>query len=158
MRLTLWSIPLTPKRSNRHFSRPPTAVFIAASIRPKAGRNFRMEVSIHGPLASPPICSNRKRSGWEHRSSGVLVSRDSGKTWRQVDGVPRDVPVNTIAQDPQRPDYVYVGTKQAFFMSHDGGATWRVRGGNLPFGDFTSILINPRNGDEIFAGNAYQIS
>jgi photosystem II stability/assembly factor-like uncharacterized protein len=90
-------------------------------------------------------------------SNGVLVSRDSGKTWRQAD-VPREVPINVIAQDPNRPDYVYVGTKQALFMSHDGGATWKVRGGNLPFGDFTSILINPRNGDEIFAGNAYQIS
>jgi peptidoglycan hydrolase-like protein with peptidoglycan-binding domain len=91
-------------------------------------------------------------------SSGVIISRDSGKTWRQVDGIPRDIPINVIAQDPQRPDYVYVGTKQALFMSHDGGANWKVRGGNLPFGDFTSILINPRNGDEIFAGNAYQIS
>ena len=90
-------------------------------------------------------------------NTGVLVSRDSGKTWRQVD-VPHEVPINTIAQDPNRPDYVYVGTKQALFMSHDGGATWKVRGGNLPFGDFTSILINPRNGDEIFAGNAYQVS
>jgi photosystem II stability/assembly factor-like uncharacterized protein len=91
-------------------------------------------------------------------SSGVLMSRDSGKTWRQVEGVPRDVPVNTIVQDPQRPDYIYVGTKQALFMSHDGGATWSRRGGNLPFGDFTSILVNPRNGDEVFAGNAYQVS
>jgi photosystem II stability/assembly factor-like uncharacterized protein len=91
-------------------------------------------------------------------SSGVLISRDSGKTWRQVSGVSSEVPINTIAQDPQRPDYVYVGTKQALFMSHDGGANWRVRGGNLPFGDFTSILVNPRNGDEIFAGNAYQTS
>jgi photosystem II stability/assembly factor-like uncharacterized protein len=91
-------------------------------------------------------------------SSGVLLSQDSGKTWRQVTGIPRDVPINTIAQDPQRPGYVYVGTKQALFMSHDGGANWSRRGGNLPFGDFTSILINPRNGDEIFAGNAYQIS
>jgi photosystem II stability/assembly factor-like uncharacterized protein len=91
-------------------------------------------------------------------SSGVLISLDSGKTWRQVEGISHDMPVNTIVQDPQRPDYVYVGTKQALYMSHDGGATWRVRGGNLPFGDFTSVLINPRNGDEIFAGNAYQIS
>ena len=91
-------------------------------------------------------------------SSGVLVSNDAGKTWRQVEGISHDVPVNTIVQDPQRPDYVYVGTKQALYMSHDGGAKWRVRGGNLPFGDFTSILINPRNGDEVFAGNAYQIS
>ncbi|HET7113921.1 MAG TPA: YCF48-related protein [Pyrinomonadaceae bacterium] len=90
--------------------------------------------------------------------SGVLVSRDSGKTWRQVDGVPRDIPINVMAQDPQRPDRVYVGTKQALFMSHDGGATWSRRGGNLPFGDFTSIMINPRNGDEVFAGNAFQTS
>src|SRR4030095_1092177 len=87
--------------------------------------------------------------------SGVLVSRDGGKNWRQVSGVPSDVPVNTIVQDPQRPDFVYVGTKQAFYMSHDGGASWTRRGGNLPFGDFTAILVNPRNGDEIFAGNAY---
>ncbi|HZN00339.1 MAG TPA: hypothetical protein VFB70_13135, partial [Pyrinomonadaceae bacterium] len=91
-------------------------------------------------------------------SSGVLVSRDNGETWRRISGVPNDVPVNAVAQDPQRPDYVYVGTKQGLFSSHDGGATWRVRGANLPFGDFTSILINPRNGDEIFVGNAYQIS
>ena len=91
-------------------------------------------------------------------SAGVLMSRDAGKTWRQVDGVPSDVPVNTVAQDPQRPDHIYVGTKQTLFVSHDGGKSWKMRGGNLPYGDFTSILINPRNGDEVFAGNAYQIS
>ena len=73
-----------------------------------------------------------------------------------MSGVPTEAPVNTIAQDSQRPNYIYVGTKQSFYMSHDGGATWSRRGGNLPFGDFTSILINPRNGDEIFVGNAYQ--
>ncbi len=117
-----------------------------------------MEVSIREPPQSPQT-SRQPETIWVGTpSSGVLVSRDSGKTWRQVEGVPHDVPVNTIAQDPQRPDHVYVGTKQAFYISHDGGATWRVRGGNLPFGDFTSILVNPRNGDEIFAGNAYQIS
>lgn len=91
-------------------------------------------------------------------SSGVLVSRDSGKTWRGIEGVPNDIPVNTIVQDPQQPDRVYVGTKQAFFSSHDAGATWRIRGANLPYGDFTSILVNPRNGNEVFAGNAYQTS
>jgi photosystem II stability/assembly factor-like uncharacterized protein len=91
-------------------------------------------------------------------SSGVLVSHDSGKTWEQVAGLPREIPVNAIVQDAQRPDYLYVGTKQALFMSHDGGRTWSRRGGNLPFGDFTSILVNPRNGDEVFAGNAYQVA
>ena len=88
--------------------------------------------------------------------SGVLESHDGGATWRQNPGIPTDTPVNTVAQDPQRPDYIYVGTKQAFYASHDGGKSWSRRGGNLPFGDFTSILINPRNGDEIFVGNAHQ--
>jgi photosystem II stability/assembly factor-like uncharacterized protein len=89
-------------------------------------------------------------------ASGLLSSRDEGKSWQRVTGVPSEAPVNTIARDPQRPNYIYVGTKQSFYMSHDGGINWSRRGGNLPFGDFTSILINPRNGDEVFAGNAYQ--
>ena len=32
------------------------------------------------------------------------------------------------------------------------------RGGNLPFGDFTSILVNPRNPDEILVSNAFQLA
>jgi len=87
---------------------------------------------------------------------GLLVSRNGGETWQQLSGVPNSSPVNVIVQDPQRSAYVYVGTKQAFYMSHDGGEHWSRRGGNLPFGDFTSILINPRNPDEVFVGNAYQ--
>jgi photosystem II stability/assembly factor-like uncharacterized protein len=89
-------------------------------------------------------------------SSGLLVSHDAGKSWLRVSGVPIEAPVNAIARDQLRPNYVYVGTKQAFYMSRDGGANWSRRGGNLPFGDFTSILINPRNSDEVFVGNAYQ--
>jgi photosystem II stability/assembly factor-like uncharacterized protein len=89
-------------------------------------------------------------------STGVLISRDAGQTWQQVSGVPTTSPVNVIVQDPQRSAFIYVGTKQGFYMSHDGGDRWERRGGNLPFGDFTSILINPRNTNEVFAGNAYQ--
>jgi photosystem II stability/assembly factor-like uncharacterized protein len=89
-------------------------------------------------------------------TAGVLVSRDAGETWQQLSGLPPGSSVNVIAQDPTRSSYIYAGTKQAFYMSHDGGEHWTRRGGNLPFGDFTSILINPRNPDELFTGNAYQ--
>lgn len=89
-------------------------------------------------------------------SSGVLVSHDAGKSWQRVSGIPTEAPVNTIVRSVQRPDFIYVGTKQSFYMSRDGGTNWSRRGGNLPFGDFTSILINPRDGEEVFVGNAYQ--
>jgi photosystem II stability/assembly factor-like uncharacterized protein len=89
-------------------------------------------------------------------SSGVLISRDAGQTWRQVEDIPKGVPVNIIEQDPQRSSHVYVGTSHTLFVSHDGGETWKRRGGNLPYGSFTSILINPKNTDEIFVGSAYE--
>ena len=87
--------------------------------------------------------------------SGVLVSRDSGKSWEQVRGVPTEAPVNVIERDPKRP-HVYVGTTQTLYVSHDGGRRWTRRGGNLPLGNFTSVLINPANPDEVFVGNAYE--
>lgn len=89
-------------------------------------------------------------------SSGVLVSRDSGQTWREVEGIPKGVPVNVIEHDPERSAYVYVGTSHTLFISHDDGEKWTRRGGNLPYGSFTSILINPKNTDEIFVGSAYE--
>ena len=88
-------------------------------------------------------------------TSGLLKSRDGGATWQQIDGVPKEAPINVIEQDPRRPTHVYVGTTQTFYLSHDGGKSWQRRGGNLPPGSFTSILINPNNTDEIFVGNAY---
>ncbi|MET0645847.1 MAG: hypothetical protein ABW208_04450, partial [Pyrinomonadaceae bacterium] len=89
-------------------------------------------------------------------NSGVLVSRDNGKTWEQVRGVPTEGPVNVIERDPKRPENVYVGTTQTLYVSHDGGQRWHRRGGNLPLGSFTSILVNPENPDEVFVGNAYE--
>jgi photosystem II stability/assembly factor-like uncharacterized protein len=89
-------------------------------------------------------------------NSGVLISRDNGKTWQQARGIPVDAPINVIERDPKRPENIYVGTTQTLYVSHDGGQRWLRRGGNLPLGSFTSILINPENPDEVFVGNAYE--
>jgi len=88
-------------------------------------------------------------------SSGVIVSHDSGKTWQKVAGISEETPISSIAINPKRPDYIFVGTSQTLYLSRDGGKTWR-RGGNLPLGNFTSILINPRNSGEIFASSALE--
>ena len=115
------------------------------------GANFDAHTTAISTLSKSP---NRIWVGTA--SSGVLVTSDGGATWQQVENLASEAPINVIAQDPQRPSHIYVGTKQTFYASQDGGQHWQRRGGNLPFGDFTSIVINPHNTDEIFAGNAFQ--
>jgi photosystem II stability/assembly factor-like uncharacterized protein len=87
-------------------------------------------------------------------TSGVIVSRDGGQTWARTGGAVDNVPVSSITSDPKRPDYLYVGTTQTFYLTRDGGQKWTQRGGGLPIGNFTSILINPNNSDEILMSSA----
>ena len=66
-------------------------------------------------------------------ASGVIVSRDGGQTCSRLRECRRSA-VNTIVQDVQAPDHVYVGTKQAFYPPR-WRSEWNRRGGNIPFGD-----------------------
>lgn len=88
--------------------------------------------------------------------SGVLVSEDNGTTWRKVKGIPEGIPISSIRVDPQDPEKVYVGTLQTLYLTRDGGNSWVRRGGNLPLGNYTSILINPRNTNEVYVSSALQ--
>ncbi|MCO6510242.1 MAG: hypothetical protein J5I65_05560, partial [Aridibacter famidurans] len=42
------------------------------------------------------------------------------------------------------------------YLSRDFGKTWVKRGGNLPLGNYTSILIDPDNTDEVYAASALE--
>ena len=87
--------------------------------------------------------------------SGVMVSHDNGMSWASADATPEGIPISSIAADPKRPDYVYVGTTQALYVSRDGGKTWQMRN-TLPLGNYRSILINPENTDEVFVSSALE--
>jgi photosystem II stability/assembly factor-like uncharacterized protein len=90
--------------------------------------------------------------------SGVIVSRDNGMTWERVGKgiIPDRIPVSTVVTNPENPNNVFVGTIQTLYVSKDGGRTWDRRGGNLPLGNYNSILINPNNPDEMFVASAME--
>jgi photosystem II stability/assembly factor-like uncharacterized protein len=88
--------------------------------------------------------------------SGVIVSRDDGKTWTEVEATPEGVPISSISSDPKRPNNMYIGSINSFYVSRDGGRTWSRRGGGLPLGNYTSIIINPNNTDEMFVSSAIE--
>ena len=82
---------------------------------------------------------------------GLFISNDGGDTWQHVERGPSDMSVRAIAQDPRDAQLVIVGTNQYIFRSTNGGRTWARRGGGLPAGDFTSVVISPTNPDEVMA-------
>lgn len=80
---------------------------------------------------------------------GLFTSNDGGLTWEHVDRGPSDVIVKAIAQDPKDSNLILLGTNQFIFRSTNGGRTWVRRGGGLAAGDYTSVVINPTNPDEV---------
>ncbi|HKP84859.1 MAG TPA: hypothetical protein VJZ26_02105 [Blastocatellia bacterium] len=80
---------------------------------------------------------------------GLFISDDGGANWLHVDRGPSDMSVKAIAQDPRDGQTVLLGTNQYIFRSTNAGRTWVRRGGGLPSGDFTSVVINPSNPDEV---------
>ncbi len=89
-------------------------------------------------------------------TSGVLMSNDGGETWSKMPTIPERVPISTITSNPEKPENVFVGTIQTLYMSKDLGKTWIRRGGRLPLGNYSSILINPENTKEMYVASALE--
>lgn len=121
----------------------------------KGWEKLTIDVGLNDNIFAIHISAQRPKTIWAGTAtSGVIVSHDNGSTWTKTDGAVDNIPVSSIASDPKRPDYIYVGTSQTFYLSRDGGKTWMRRGGGLALGNFTSILINPNNTDEIILSSA----
>jgi photosystem II stability/assembly factor-like uncharacterized protein len=75
----------------------------------------------------------------------VWKSTDFGATWTSIAaGIPLG-PVNVIREDPVDRNILYVGTDGGVFVTSDGGKTWGILGGNLPFAYVHDLIVHPRD-------------
>jgi photosystem II stability/assembly factor-like uncharacterized protein len=94
-------------------------------------------------------------------SGGIYKSIDAGAHWkaanqglvleRRADAM--SLGVNSIAIDPKRPEWVYVGSARGLFLSRDKGESWNNidhKGITDPF--ITTVVINPTQPQTIYAG------
>ena len=58
---------------------------------------------------------------------------DYGRTWKRLDGgLPRDVYLHAVREDPEVKGMLYLGTERGVAFSKDDGATWQSLRLNLP--------------------------
>lgn len=77
----------------------------------------------------------------------VWRTDDSGATWRAIDGegaarLP-DIPVHTIAIDPNNRERLFVGTDLGVFVTVDGGAHWAVENAGFANVIVESLQVAP---------------
>ena len=63
----------------------------------------------------------------------IYITHDSGRTWaNQTKGIPDNVFVRAVREDPKRQGLLYAGTESGVYVSFDNGANWRSLQLNLP--------------------------
>jgi photosystem II stability/assembly factor-like uncharacterized protein len=63
----------------------------------------------------------------------LFKTSDYGKSWKRLDGgLPQDVYLHAVREDPARRGQLYLGTERGVMFSTDDGASWRPLKLNLP--------------------------
>lgn len=103
-----------------------------------------------------------ENNGGRHISfgDGVYKSMDGGKTWKNM-GLKKSEHVSDIIIHPSNPDIVWVsaqgplwtsGGERGLYKTTDGGKTWKqVLTPADEWTGVTSLLIDPRNPDKLYA-------
>ena len=80
----------------------------------------------------------------------VYRTSDFGETWTtKVYGLPGVGSVNVIAEHPDNPDVLFLGTEHGLFVSTSAGDAWTAFRANLPTTLYDDLLIHPREKDLI---------
>lgn len=87
------------------------------------------------------------------RDGGVFRSEDKGETWRRVSDInPRPFYYSQIRIDPKDDNHIYVlGAR--FYLSDDGGKTFRSNVARTIHGDNHALWIDPSNPDHMILGS-----
>ncbi|MFN8587342.1 MAG: glycoside hydrolase [Candidatus Eisenbacteria bacterium] len=72
----------------------------------------------------------------------VWRTRDGGRTWTEiVNGLPPDVVVNAVREDPTVPTLLYAATERGVFVSFDAGDRWQSLRCNLPATSVRDLVV-----------------
>lgn len=81
-------------------------------------------------------------------------STDYGKSWSSITGNLPPEPINVIREDPDKKDWLYVGTDLGVYVSFDGGKAWTPLNGGIPRTPVHDIAVQARERELAIATHA----
>ena len=82
----------------------------------------------------------------------AFKTTDYGASWTRItSGIPENVFVRVVREDPTRRGLLYAGTETGVFVSYDDGGTWRPAKGNLPTVPIHDLVVKQPEGDLVLA-------
>jgi photosystem II stability/assembly factor-like uncharacterized protein len=119
---------------------------VTPKLVPAWAKVATIEVSAPTPGSVYAAIDNHRQD--EYRPH-ILRSRDSGKTWSEVDaGLPPTRFVGVVRADPVQAGLLYAGTDLGVYVSFDDGDHWQPLLGNLPPAWVRDLLVH---GDDLIA-------
>jgi hypothetical protein len=117
---------------------------------PRGGRVNRIEASPHAAGRAYASIYRYQLDDWQPY---LYRTDDYGASWRRLtdgrNGIPADVPVRVVREDPEREDLLYAGTELGMYVSFDGGRRWQPFQLDLPVVPITEIVVH--RGDLVLA-------
>ena len=73
----------------------------------------------------------------------IFKTTDFGKSWSKItSGIPENVFVRAVREDPKKKDLLFAGTETGVFVSYDGGNQWQSLQLNLPTTPVHDLVIH----------------
>ncbi|HXX71756.1 MAG TPA: hypothetical protein VEI55_05635, partial [Candidatus Acidoferrum sp.] len=122
---------------------------------PEWSRISQVEASPNDPAAAF-VAADRHQLDDLHPY--IYITHDYGKTWaNQIKGIPDNVFVRSVREDPKRRGLLYAATESGVYVSFDDGGNWRSLQLNLPTTPVHDLVV--KDNDLVLAthGRAFWI-
>ncbi|MEO6538156.1 MAG: hypothetical protein ABIT07_06180, partial [Ferruginibacter sp.] len=114
-----------------------------------------IEVSPHDK-ATAYIATTRYK--FNDFTPALFKTTDYGKTWTNISsGIPYGAYTRCIREDEVKKDLLYAGTETGFYISYNGGKSWKQQQLNLPVTPITDLMVHKGNLIASTMGRAFWI-
>ncbi len=88
----------------------------------------------------------------------IYKTTNYGKSWNKIsDGIPYGAFTRCVREDDIQKDLLYAGTETGFYLSYNGGKTWKHQQLNLPVTPITDLMVHKGNLIASTMGRAFWI-